>query len=141
MKIIKSKKTYDILIDKFEFRSIPKNSVPTWDTVIINVNELKYREKIINILNTDGFRTKNLQMQWVALLILLEPCFDSKQISKSSITKTILRNLLQFQYGFEKVLESTSSSQKTIRIVKDKNFILAFIPARGGSKGIQKKYY
>ena len=53
----RAKKLNDILINKFQFRSIPKNSVPTWDTVIINVDNLEYREKIIKILNTDGFGT------------------------------------------------------------------------------------
>ena len=87
----RAKKLTDILIDKFEFRSIPKNSVPTWDTVIINVNELKYREKIINILNTDGFGTKNLPdaMEWHCSYYW-NHALDSEQISKSSITKTIL---------------------------------------------------
>ena len=78
----------DILINKFEFRSIPKNSVPTWDTVIINVDNLEYREKIIKILNTDGFGTKNLPdaMEWHCSYYW-DHALDSTQISKSLSTK------------------------------------------------------
>lgn len=87
----RAKKLNDILINKFEFRSIPKNSVPTWDTVIINVDNLEYREKIIKILNTDGFGTKNLPdaMEWHCSYYW-DHALDSIQISKSLSTKKIL---------------------------------------------------
>ncbi len=87
----RAKKLTDILINKFEFRSIPKNSVPTWDTVIINVDNLEYKEKIIKILNTDGFGTKNLPdaMEWHCSYYW-DHALDSIQISKSLSTKKIL---------------------------------------------------
>ena len=87
----RAKKLNDILINKFQFRSIPKNSVPTWDTVIINVDNLEYREKIIKILNTDGFGTKNLPdaMEWHCSYYW-DHALDSIQISKSLSTKKIL---------------------------------------------------
>ena len=79
------------MTDKFEFRSIPKNSIPTWDTVIINVDSLESREKIIKILNNDGFGTKNLPdaMEWHCSYYW-DHALDSIQISKSLLTKKIL---------------------------------------------------
>ena len=81
----------DILINKYEFRSIPKNSLPTWDTVIINVENLKYRERIIEILNSEGFGTKNLPdaMEWHCSYYW-DHALDTAQISKSLSTKKIL---------------------------------------------------
>lgn len=91
----RAKKLTDILIDKFEFRSIPKNSIPTWDTVIIIVDDLKYKEKIINLLNNEGFGTKNLPdaMEWHCSYYW-DHALDSKQISNSSVTRGILEKTI-----------------------------------------------
>lgn len=87
----RAQKLNDILLNKFEFRSIPKNSVPTWDTVIINVENSEYREKVVKILNTNGFGTKNLPdaMEWHCSYYW-DHALDSNQISRSLFTKNIL---------------------------------------------------
>ena len=101
----RAKKLNDILINKYEFRSIPKNSVPTWDTVIINVENFKHREKIIKILNSEGFGTKNLPdaMEWHCSYYW-DHALDSAQISNSLSTKKILEKSIAIPIWLRKTV-------------------------------------
>ena len=102
----RAKKLNDILKDKFEFRSIPKNSLPTWDTVIINVDSSEYREKIVQKLNSDGFGTKNLPdaMEWHCSYYWSH-ALNSTQISKSLVTKNILEKCIAIPIWLRKSIE------------------------------------
>lgn len=78
---------------KVNFRKVPNNTQPIFDTLIFNIQNNKIRKEIVKLLNSNGFGTKNLPdaIKWHCAYYW-DHAINLKQIKKLKKTKILLAN-------------------------------------------------
>ena len=137
---LKYKVLEKIIRPYFELRKINPGSDIIYDTLIVYEKDSEKRKKIIKILNSLGFGTKNLPdaMEWHCTFYW-DHALDKKEITKS---KKKLQYIVQmYCYSYLKKKNITTYrmlGKKTNKIVM-KNLII--VPARENSKRLPGKNF
>ena len=89
---VKYKNLHRILSPRFKLRKVEKNSSGIFDTFILFQENKKKREKIINILGSLGFGTKNLPdaLEWHCSYFW-DHALNAKQVKRSKVTYELLK--------------------------------------------------
>ena len=96
--IKENKKRYDSIFKhlknlKLDHRKTPNKTQPIFDTLIFSAKNTKIRKKIVELLNKNGFGTKNLPdaIKWHCAYYW-DHAISLKQIKKLKKTKILLEN-------------------------------------------------
>ncbi len=89
------KKLLNIIQNKFEIRSIPRNTYPNYDTFIFFEKNYKKRKKILKKIKLNKMGTKNLPdaIEWHCSYYWSH-ALPKKQLKKSAKTKKMLKNAI-----------------------------------------------
>lgn len=121
-----NKKRYKIiesfLKNKFELRSIPKNSISNFDTFIFFINDKKQKSKILKVIKNNNFGTKNLPdaIKWHCSYFW-DHIFNKKEIKKFQKTKDLLNRSIALPILLNKNLTDYKVLSKNIIETKKKN--------------------
>ena len=118
-----NKKRYKIiesfLKNKFELRSIPKNSTSNFDTFIFFIKDKKEKNRILKIIKKNNFATKNLPdaIKWHCSYFW-DHIFSKRDIKKFLKTKDLLNKSIAIPILLTKKLSEYKNLSKNIVNIK-----------------------